>query len=57
MVGVRIWLGRAVEEVCGGASPYVVAWHSRSGLSFQVSLTPSLYRPLAFFSFAVGKSY
>ncbi|KAK1566458.1 hypothetical protein Q3G72_000231 [Acer saccharum] len=32
--GAWIWMGRAAEEVCGGTSLYVVAQHSRSGLSF-----------------------
>ena len=34
--GVRIWLGWAAEEVCGGAGSYVVAWHLGASLTFQV---------------------
>ncbi|KAK1567003.1 hypothetical protein Q3G72_007137 [Acer saccharum] len=32
--GAWVRMGRAAEEVCGGTSLYVVAQHSRSGLSF-----------------------
>ena len=40
IAGAGIWVGRSIEEVCGGTGAHVVAQHPRSGLTFPVSHHP-----------------